>query len=151
MWLSTTQLLNQNGTDFKYQILPWNSRESFWAGRGKSETFTVCLCIAGRGKAGKKGGKVQGEKLSLVGINHWALTRDEGSNLLFFLFSYSLNHATHSLPCVPSSLISVSQAVQLHSPGKVPDIWRGVKSTVLSVFLLKSWKLTLKYLMLNMP
>lgn len=73
------------------------------------------------------------------------------SYFLIFLFSYSLNHATHSLPCVPSSLISVSQAAQLHSPGKVPDIWRGVKSTVLSVFLLKSWKLTLKYLMLNMP
>lgn len=43
---------------------------SLFGQEGESLRLSVCLCIAGRGKAGKKGGKVQGEKLSLVGINH---------------------------------------------------------------------------------
>lgn len=94
---------------------------------------------------------MQGEHISLVGTIHLALTRGEATNLLFLFLSLllALNHATCGSPCVPSSLISLTQAVCLHSPGRAPDIWKGLKSNVLSGFLLKSWKLTLKYLMLN--
>ena len=94
---------------------------------------------------------MQEEPISLVGTIHVALTRDEANNLLFLFLSLLLvlNRATHISPCVPSSLISLTQAVCLHSPGRGPDIWRGVKSNVLSGFLLKGWKLTLKYLMPN--
>lgn len=95
--------------------------------------------------------KMQGKHINLVGTIHLAVTRDEANNLLFLFLSLllALNHATRSSPCVPSSLISLTQAVRLHSPGRAPDIWRGVKSNVLSGFLLKSCKLTLKYLMVN--
>jgi len=91
---------------------------------------------------------MQGEHISLVGTVHLALTREEPNNLLFLFPSLllALNHATRSFPWVPSSLISLTQAVRLHSPGRAPDIWRGVKSNVLSGFLHKSWKLILKYL-----
>lgn len=95
--------------------------------------------------------KTQGERISLVGTIHFALTRDEANHLLFLFGSLLLafNHATHGSPRVPSSLISLTQAVRLHSPGRAPDIRGGVKSNVLSGFLLKSWKLTPKYFMLN--
>lgn len=62
------------------------------------------------------------------------LIRHEAKKLLvsFLYFLLVLSHAAHAFPCVPSSLISPTLAVHLHSPGTAPDIWRGVKSNVLS-------------------
>lgn len=92
-------------------------------------------------KTGKED-KMQGEHISLVGTIHLALTltRDEANNIFFLFLSLllALNHATQSSSCVPSSLTSLTQAVCLYSPGRAPDIWGGVKSNVLSEFLLKS-------------
>lgn len=41
------------------------------------------------------------------------------------------------LPVYQALLLVLARAAHLHSPGRAPDIWRGVKSSVLSGFLLK--------------
>lgn len=94
----------------------------------------------GRGEENRgRKDKLKREHFSLMGTIHLVITRDETNNLIFLFLSllFALNHATHGSPCVPSSLISVSQAALLYSPGTDPDIWRRVKSNVLSGFLLK--------------
>lgn len=83
--------------------------------------------------------KIKREHFSLVGTIHLVLTGDEANNLLLLFLSLllALNHATRGSPCVPSSLISVSQAARLHPPGTAPDVWRGARSNVLSGFSLE--------------
>lgn len=73
-----------------------------------------------RGGTQGKGNKENKE----CGTIHFALIRDETKKLLvlFLYFLLALNHATHAFPCVPSSLISLTLAVLLHSPGTAPDI-----------------------------
>lgn len=85
------------------------------------------------GRRGGKQGKENKENKD-CGTIHFTLIRDEAKKLfvLFLYFLLALNHATHAFPCVSSSLISLTLAVHLHSPGTAPDIWRGVKSNVLS-------------------
>lgn len=85
---------------------------------------------------GRRGGKQGKEKRENkeCGTIHSALIRDAAKKLLvlFLYFLLAVSHAAHAFPCVPSPLISLTLAVHLHSPGTAPDIWRGVKSNVLS-------------------